>query len=81
LLRRQVERVLYALEDEVAGVGSVAVETQRRQGQCMSRVVGEVETALEAQFLTRRARRRNRDRDPGGPLDSWVLLSSACTPP
>ena len=54
LLRRQVQRVLQAPKDQEARIGSVAVKAQGGQGQRMGGVVGEVETALEAQLTARR---------------------------
>ena len=48
LLVRQINGVLQALEDEVAGLGTIALGPERRERQGVGRVVYEVEAAFEA---------------------------------
>lgn len=49
----QVNRVLQALKHQVARFRPVAAETQCRQSQRVCGVVGEIETAFEAEFFAR----------------------------
>jgi len=46
----QVDGVLQALEDQVAGFGAVPLGPQRREGEGVGSVVGKVEAALEAEL-------------------------------
>jgi hypothetical protein len=48
----QVDRVLQALKYKIPRFRPIAAEAQCRQRQCVSGVVSEIETALEAELLT-----------------------------
>jgi hypothetical protein len=47
----QINRVLQALKHPVTRFGPLTQEAQCRQGQCVSGVVGQIETAFDAEFF------------------------------